>query len=95
MSTVAEHFAAIAEHIERGQADDGRPQLFAQTRTLCERAAAVTTSEETQRALSQVQQALETWTTVWPRLGSQSEFRLAVAREARLWAKRLAQASAP
>ena len=94
MTTVADHFAAIAERVERRQADDGVPQLFAQTRTLCERTAA-TSSAEMQRALSQVQQALETWATVWPRLGAQPEFRLAVAREARLWSKRFAQANAP
>ncbi len=94
MTTVAEYFAAIAERIEHGQSDDGVPQLFAQTLTLCERTAA-TSSAETQRALSQVRQALKTWTTVWPRLGSQPEFRLAVAREARLWSKRFAQADAP
>ena len=92
MTTIAEYFETIAQRIEEARADVGLTELFAQTRVLCENAAAVTPAAETQRLLSQGQQALKTWQEVWPRLGLQREFRLAVVREARLWAKRLAEA---
>ena len=87
MSTLAERFTAIAEWIDQGRDDAGLPPLLAQARVLCEQAAA---SAKAVPELANLQQALTTWETVWPRLGVQPEFRQAVAREARLWAKRLA-----
>lgn len=44
---------------------------------------------EAQVLLATLHEALEAWRRVWPRLGTQEEFRLAVAREADLWARRL------
>ena len=90
MTAIAEHFASIAGWIEQGRADAGLLELLAQARAVCAQSAAAAPAQ-TQRQLGQLQQALETWQTVWPRLGSQQEFRLAVTREARLWAKRLAR----
>jgi hypothetical protein len=46
-------------------------------------------SQERRALLAHVQTAAQTWREVWPRLGGQREFRHAVAREARLWSKRL------
>ena len=40
-------------------------------------------------ALAQLATALETWRTVWPRLGKDPEFRAAVVRECGTWARRL------
>ena len=44
-----------------------------------------------QRILKDVKPALETWQRVWPRLGTDQDFCLAVAREARLWSGRLVE----
>lgn len=85
--TVSACFAAIAERIERGQDGESLFDLFKETQKRCAEKAASGSSEK-QESFTQVQQALETWKTVWPKLGSQREFRLAVAREARLWARR-------
>ena len=46
-----------------------------------------------QRLLADVKPALETWQRVWPRLGTDQDFSLAVAREARLWSGRLGELS--
>lgn len=89
MTAIAKQFAAIAAWIDEGRAADGLPPLIAQARVLCEQAAA-SAAAKAKPDLVNLQQALTTWETVWPRLGSQQEFRQAVAREARLWAKRLA-----
>ena len=88
---IAECLAAIAEQIERGRDDAALPALLAQARASC--AASTGAPAGVKPMLTQMQQALETWATVWPRLGSQREFRQAVVREARLWAKRFEQAS--
>ena len=39
-------------------------------------------------SLHLLHQAVSTWSDVWPRLGTQQEFRIAVSREARAWAQR-------
>jgi hypothetical protein len=55
-------------------------------------------STECRAALAQLSTALEAWRTVWPRLGTDHEFRAAVVRECGMWARRLralAKAAAP
>ncbi len=94
MSAIAEQFTAIAKWIDEGRGAEGVLPLLAQARVLCEQAA-TSAMAKAKPELVNLQQALETWQTVWPRLGSQQEFRLAVAREARLWAKRLAHVHDP
>ncbi|GEM_PF-2396920 len=44
-------------------------------------------SHDAQDLLPRLKMAVETWQSVWGRLGAQQEFRLAVAREAQLWAR--------
>ena len=88
-SDAAQAFAAIADCVE---ADGSAEQVIARLRAAwsqCDRAASARSAGDAQHRLSNVQQALETWQRVWPRLGSQREFRAAVIREARLWAKTL------
>ena len=62
--------------------------MLEETRSLCEWAVSES-SGELQSLLTNLQQPLTTWQQVWPRLGAQEEFRLAVAREADLWSRRL------
>ena len=64
---------------------------FEETRALCEQAAGRAGSGALNALLANVSTALRTWQDVWPRLGTQRDFRVAVAREARLWAKRLSE----
>ena len=85
----AARLAAIASGIEAQRPDDTLRDLLEQACSSCERAAAGERSRELASLLAQVQTAARTWGDVWPRLGRQREFRLAVAREARLWSKRL------
>ena len=88
---ITERLAAIADQIERSRDDAPLPGLLAQARASC--TASTGASAGAKPLLGQMQQALETWSAVWPRLGSQREFRQAVAREAHLWAKRFEEAS--
>ena len=90
---VAEAFAALASCVEARSTEAEVSQQIRLVRSVCERAAVHAPGTEAGRLLSNVQQALETWRTVWPRLGAQQEFRAAVVREARLWAKRFQEAA--
>jgi hypothetical protein len=85
---VAAHFAAIASCVQERQPDRTLTALLAQTQLLCAEAAERERSADLKRLLTNVGAALQTWQQVWPRLGTRDEFRLAVAREARLWSKR-------
>ena len=90
MRPISEQFIEISEQIEKRKTLQAVEKQLAQLRQDCAIAAAQATSEEARESFVQVQQALETWHRVWPKLGTQPEFRLAVAREARLWSNRLA-----
>ncbi|MBI4342246.1 MAG: hypothetical protein HY599_02640 [Candidatus Omnitrophica bacterium] len=83
-------FSAIASCVE----SDGSPaEVIARLRAAwsrCDQDAAALPDGDARRRLANVQQALETWQRVWPRLGTQRDFRAAVVREARLWAKTFA-----
>ena len=89
LSLVADGVAVIASRIEERGPQAALMEAFARAQALCEASAAREPSSETGRLLANVTMAVQTWQQVWPRLGSQDEFRLAVCREARLWAKRL------
>jgi len=87
-SDVAEGFAALADQVDRRAPDATLLAAMQAVARSCARRAAQERSPERKRLLTDVQTALQTWQEVWPRLGRQPEFRLAVAREARGWATR-------
>lgn len=80
----------VAGDIEAGRSEAALCQHLQRAHTLCGAAAAGERDAARRELLAHLQTALSTWQQVWPRLGGQQPFRLAVAREARLWAKRLA-----
>ena len=82
-------FGRIADAIEGREPDTIVTEAFKTTRALCADAASHTRAGQLRVLFTNVQTALETWQTVWPRLGRQREFRQAVAREANLWARKL------
>ena len=82
-SGLAEEVAAIAEAIEGRRSEADVAGRIAQALTRCRQSAAGRREQE------ELQTVLDTWQQVWPRLNSQSEFRQAVAREARRWSERL------
>jgi hypothetical protein len=85
-------FRRIVDAIEQRQSDRLVTETFETTRALCAEAAAHASGAAARTLFANVHTALETWHTVWPRLGAQKEFRQAVAREAALWARKLGQA---
>jgi hypothetical protein len=89
LERLAEGFASLAAEIERGHPEHVLLEEMQRTQRLASDAATRQRGER-QQLLLNVAGALTTWQEVWPRLGTQREFRLAVAREARLWAKRFA-----
>ena len=83
---------AITTCLEEGRPDAELSKFLVDAQRLCDAAATRASSrEDLARVLTNVKTAVETWQNVWPRLGQDKEFRLAVAREARLWAKRLSE----
>ena len=85
----AERFEALAAQIEARRPQAELLAAFADVCAWCEASGGREPSPETGRLLAHLKTAAQTWQQVWPRLGSQDEFRLTVCREARLWAKRL------
>lgn len=81
-------FERLAQAIQERSSEASLAELLRDSEQSCQRAAKEQTGE-TKTLLMNVATAVQTWRQVWPRLGSQSEFRLAVAREAELWSKRL------
>ena len=88
MAHLADEFGRLAASIEGRQSADAIIEIVRATQAACATASR-TLSGDVGALLTNVQTALETWATVWPRLGSQPEFRQAVTREARLWANKL------
>lgn len=86
---VAERFAAVASSIEQQHSDEQVLRALSDAQTVCDQLAAAEASDTHRQLLQHVKIVFETWQQVWHRLGTQREFRLAVAREARLWTKRL------
>jgi len=87
VAPLADRLETVAAGIESRQSDDAVIALLCLAQQACDRLAAHPAQGA---AWSTLGQALQTWQQVWARLGGQRDFRLAVAREARLWAKRLA-----
>ena len=85
---LAGRFAAIAVCIEGGEPSERLLTLLREAQAACEQAADAAPQGELKDWLVNLRAATETWQQVWPRLGAQRDFRLAVAREARLWSKR-------
>lgn len=85
---VAASFARIAAGIEQQAPVHTVGTLLEETETFCEWAS-ISSQGDTAALFGNLKQALATWRQVWPRMGSQQEFRQAVAREAAMWSKRL------
>ena len=81
-------FATLASLIEARKPADLIQRALADLDAVCAQASAQEQGGASQELLRNVSTAAQTWGQVWPRLGQQQEFRLAVAREARMWAKR-------
>ena len=89
---VSARFAAIAAGIDARREDAALLKCFEDAQMSCAQAAeGEAPSSQDKHLLANVQTALLTWRTVWPRLGAQPEFRAAVSREAHAWSKRFAQ----
>ena len=88
LAQIAEGFTSIASCVEHRKPDAALMKALEETRTLCAWVAPES-SGTIRTLLTNVQTALSTWQQVWPRMGSQREFRQAVAREANLWSRRL------
>ena len=94
LEQLAAWLTAVASSSEAHHPDATVVELLGKIQSSCERAAVSGASDEQRQRLTQVQAATQTWQQVWPRLGAQRDFRLAVAREARIWSKRLVAPSA-
>lgn len=77
--------------LQEGHSDASSTEWMATVQRQCEQMLGAHPRGELARILDNVKTALDTWQRVWPRLGRDREFRLAIAREARLWAKRIAE----
>ena len=88
LARIAANFSQIASCVSERKPDAALTAILEETEAFCEWTAAAG-SAKTQSLLLNVKTALGTWRQVWPRLGAQREFRLAVAREADLWSRRL------
>ena len=80
---------AIAAAAEASQSPPTMPELLEQARCLAERLASEAGAAKSEQLAKHLQTVAETWHRVWPRLGRQRDFRLAVAREARRWSQEL------
>lgn len=80
---VAARLIELSDAIEARRPDAAIIQALAQARARC-------AGEPALKALRELPTVLEAWQRVWPRLGARQDFRLAVAREARVWAEQLA-----
>ena len=88
LERIAAQFARIAACVEERRDDAELADTLRETRALCEWAAQPPSASA--ELFTNLTTALETWRTVWPRLGRQPEFRQAVAREAGRWARHVA-----
>ena len=89
MERLVAQLEALGSAVEAQQSHERIDALLHQTEAVCRNAEGLETREEPRRLLAQLRPALQTWRDVWPRLGAQREFRLAIAREAHGWSKRL------
>ena len=89
VSDIGRTFSAIAACIEAGGSPSAVASALRTAWSACDRIASALSETDAKRRLVNVQQALQTWQRVWPRMGAQHDFRTAVIRESRLWAKTL------
>lgn len=89
LSRLATQLQRIADSIERHQPDATVLADMAQAETSCGEAAGRQGAVEEDDTLAQLKMVLQTWQSVWARLGHQRDFRQAVVREALRWSKRL------
>ena len=89
----AHRFLALASGIQGERPEATVTEALGQAEALARKLSESGASTETRTLAAQLTTALQTWRTVWPRMGSQREFRSAVAREAVQWAKRLSPAA--
>lgn len=75
----------LADAVEQGRQDAVILEALRQAR-----AARSANGSSASEAFRRVDTVLDAWQQVWPRMGGQRDFRMAVAREARRWAKELA-----
>ena len=90
---IAARFAQLASAVEAGRPEAVVTALLEEAEASCRRGAQESRGE-TASLLANLTQALKTWREVYPRMGRQREFRLAVCREAGMWSRRLEQAAA-
>ena len=86
-TALREQLAQLAEAAERGSAERV-PAALSSCLAACATAVAAKTP------LADLQQRLTVWRDVWPRLGTDPQFRAAVAREAHRWSAEFLQQSA-
>ena len=93
LQRVASSFAAVAEAIESDRPPQQVQDLLSQARRMCAWAStpAAPANSQAKTLLRNLTTAVETWDTVWSRMGARREFRQAVVREAGLWSKKLLQ----
>ena len=84
------HFTRIASSVETGKPESSIMALMDETERLCHHAAVIH-GDEAKELLPCLVTMLQTWRTVWQRMAGQQDFRLAVAREARVWSARVAE----
>ena len=81
---------ALAEGIESRQASETIPLLLEHVQTVSEQVGR--DAPASSKDLSgHITTATKAWYDVWPRLSKDRDFRLAIAREARGWAKRVTE----
>ena len=88
-SRIAASFSRIASEIRGRRPAEAVTETLRETEAFCDWAAPEERAADLKALLPHLKTALETWRTVWPRMEHREEFRLAVAREADLWSRRL------
>jgi len=88
LQELSQDFLQLAEAVDASGARV--PTALSTAHALCARLIPQQTGA-TQTLLEDLAHRLEVWQQVWPRLSKDGGFRIAVARESRLWAQKLAQ----
>ncbi len=92
LATLSAHFSKLEQFCGRPKEGQTIGEIF---RKLQESIASLGKGSPSGRRelLEDLQVRVSTWLEVWPRLGKDIDFRNAVAREARIWSKKLAEAA--
>lgn len=89
LQRLSSEFSAIAASIEARQAEAAVTDALATAQATAQAVARSRGPTEVTALAANLSTALQTWGSVWPRLGQRAEFRQAVLREATMWSKRL------